>query len=165
MSLYNTYTNYLKEVVESNLELPFKINPNFTYMLEHVNYDQGKQYLNLIKKEFQIIYETNKQLIVSLINNNDSIGNPAQYYFDDFKCSPSNLRYIYQTMLILKYLKTNYNNDIDILEIGGGYGGLGYFMFNLSNLFDIKLSSYTIMDLETPSKLQKKYTEKLMQFV
>ena len=31
----------------------FKSNPNYTYMLEHVNYAQGKDYLHLIKTEFE----------------------------------------------------------------------------------------------------------------
>ena len=52
-------------------------------------------------------------------------------------------------------------NNIDIIEIGGGYGGLAFFMSKMSKLFNIKINSYTIFDLPDASKLQKVYLEAL----
>jgi hypothetical protein len=48
---------------------------------------------------------------------------------------------------------------VDIIEIGGGYGGLCFFIHNLSKLFNIKIKSYTIFDLKEVSILQKRYVK------
>ena len=52
-------------------------------------------------------------------------------------------------------------NNIDIIEIGGGYGGLCFFIYNLASLFNITIKSYSIFDLKYPLLLQKKYLENL----
>jgi hypothetical protein len=52
-------------------------------------------------------------------------------------------------------------NNINIIEIGGGYGGLSFYLHNISRLFKIKINSYTIFDLPDISKLQKVYLEAL----
>ena len=51
-------------------------------------------------------------------------------------------------------------NNIDIIEIGGGYGGLCFFIYKLAFMFDITINTYSIFDLEMPLILQKKYLEK-----
>ena len=138
----------------------FKSNPNYTYMLEHVNYAQGNDYLHLIKTEFEKIFNPHKTKLIALCNQNDSCGCPKQAQFVDFTtCSPSNLRYIYHSLLILNFLKSKNNNKVDFVEIGGGYGGLSFFLHNLSALFDIKINSYTIFDLKNICKFQEKYLE------
>ena len=48
-------------------------------------------------------------------------------------------------------------NNIDIIEIGGGYGGLCFFINKLANLFNINVNTYTIFDLPEALQLQKKY--------
>ena len=53
---------------------------------------------------------------------------PLKYNYKDFgTCSPTNLRYIYQSMLILKFMKEKLLNNVNVIEIGGGYGGLCFF--------------------------------------
>jgi hypothetical protein len=52
-------------------------------------------------------------------------------------------------------------NNIDIIEIGGGYGGLCFFMYKLAKLFNITINTYAIFDLPNPLMLQKKYLEKV----
>lgn len=49
--------------------------------------------------------------------------------------------------------------EVDIIEIGGGYGGLCFYLYKLSHIFDIIIKTYSIFDLEYPLKLQKKYLE------
>ncbi len=56
-------------------------------------------------------------------------------------------------------MEKNSLNNIDVVEIGGGYGGLCLFLHKLSDLFNIKIKSYTIFDLFEPMLLQKKYLE------
>ena len=58
-------------------------------------------------------------------------------------------------------MKESNLNNIDIIEIGGGYGGLCFFLHKLSYLFNINIKSYTQFDLEYPLILQKKYLENL----
>ena len=48
-------------------------------------------------------------------------------------------------------------NNIDFIEIGGGYGGLCFFVNKISQLFGITVKSYTIFDLLEPTLLQKMY--------
>lgn len=52
-------------------------------------------------------------------------------------------------------------NNLDIIEIGGGYGGLSLFMHKISQLFKINIISYTIIDLPEISLLQKTYLDAL----
>jgi SAM-dependent methyltransferase len=52
-------------------------------------------------------------------------------------------------------------NNIDVVEIGGGYGGLCFFIYKLAHLFDISINTYSIFDLQAPLMVQKKYLENL----
>ncbi len=89
---------------------------------------------------------------------NDLYGKTNKFNYDNFcECSPTNLRYILHSLLTLNYMKNNSLNNINIVEIGGGYGGGCLFMYKLSSLFDININSYTIFDLQEPMILQKKY--------
>jgi hypothetical protein len=47
------------------------------------------------------------------------------------------------------------------VEIGGGYGGLCFYLHSLAPLFNITIVSYTIFDLPDICTLQLKYTEAL----
>jgi len=52
-------------------------------------------------------------------------------------------------------------DNIDVIEIGGGYGGLCFFIYSLAHLFQITIKTYAIFDLALPSQLQKKYLHAL----
>jgi hypothetical protein len=58
-------------------------------------------------------------------------------------------------------MSDNLLNNVNIIEIGGGYGGLCFFIEKLAHLFNIKINTYTLFDLLEPSNLQKKYLDKL----
>jgi hypothetical protein len=159
-SMYNNYVN----VVKKNLNLDpkdlfFKSSKNYREVLEHVSFNFGKEYLELIKKDFPTIYTENKSYFIQLSKTNDKYGKTFKNKFVDFcECSPSNLRYLYQSLIILDYIKSSLCKDeYDFVEIGGGYGGLCFFIHNLVKIFDIKVNSYTIFDIEDVQKLQKKY--------
>jgi hypothetical protein len=129
-------------------------------VLEHVDAEQGKEYLNLVKKEFSDFYKENKNNIINLCKKNDSYGRPVQSYFFDFcSCSATNLRYLYQSLLIIRYIKELGLDNLKIIEVGGGYGGLYLFMETLSKYFNLNISSYIIYDLEEAEALQKKYLD------
>ena len=138
----------------------FKSDKSYTEILEHVSFESGLKYLLLIEDKFNVIYTNNKDFIIDICNLNDKYGKTIKQNFKNFCCcSPSNIRYIFHALLILEHMiKTNLNN-IDIVEIGGGYGGLCLFLYKLSTLFNITINSYSIFDLNEPMKLQKKYLE------
>ena len=171
MSIYDRYINHIKTFIlddpdkwtfKSNPEYTYISNQEYTYMLEYVNVNYGIQYLNLIKTKYTDIYNNNKDYLITLCNTNDTYGNPPQYNFNDFtKCSPTNLRYILHSLLILEYMKDNSLDNIDCIEIGGGYGGECFFIMKLAKLYNINISSYTIFDILEASQLQQKYLNKL----
>jgi len=161
MSIYEYYKSCIAENLKlSKDQLNFKNDPRYQYVLEHVDSKQGQEYLDLVKTEFAKFYEENKNDIINLCRKNDSYGKPVQSYFVDFcTCSPTNLRYLYQSLLIIKYIKELGLQDVKIIEIGGGYGGLYLFIKSLSEYFDLSVASYIIYDLEEAEALQEKYLD------
>jgi hypothetical protein len=153
MSIEQTYLafcNYLSQL--SNLN-DFKYSKIFQEILEHVNYEQGIEYLKLIKEKTNI---TNEQ-IFAFCEINDKIGGGDKLDFKLIKTSPSNFRYIFHSYLILNHIKNLGINNIDIVEIGGGYGGLCLAMNFFSNMFNIVINKYNIIDLPPVKNLQQAY--------
>jgi len=140
----------------------FKNDSNYTLILEHVWDELGNDYLNIIKKNFKKFYESNLDILKNICNLNDKYGKTNKYQMGDFMiCSPTNMRYLAQTLFILEDMKKYNLNNIDIIEIGGGYGGLCFFVHNIAPLYEININSYTIVDLLEPSLLQEKYLNAL----
>lgn len=159
------YSNY-ENVVQYNIlslkpeEWFFKSNDIYRVILEHVSLESGNEYLQLIKTEFTELYDTNKDFLKELVHMNDKLGKPIKSEYDYFgSISPTNLRYIYHSFTILNYMKKLGLETVPIIEIGGGYGGLSYYIHNLSKLFNINIETYTIFDLPIVSVLQKKYLQ------
>lgn len=158
------YNEYLRVVKFQNLmmdfELSFKSNKIYQSVLEHTTQASGNFYLNNIKNEFSALYEKNKDYFIDLCVQNDKYGKPQLVGFNNFcVCSPSNLKYIYQSLIILSNIKNNKLYEVDIIEIGGGYGGLCFFIYNLAKLFNVTIKSYTIFDLNEVIILQKRYVK------
>jgi hypothetical protein len=133
----------------------FKSHPNYTYMLEHVGFVQGQQYKQYIEHDTKFSQED----IRAFCAMNDSIGRPTQYSYDsDLTCSPTSLRYIWQAYIILTYFKhLAKETAIDIVEVGGGYGGLCLAIHTFAPQFQLSIRSYTILDLDAPNRLQEAY--------
>ena len=155
------YEHY-KEVVKYNLTLDtklwnFKRNPHYTTILEHVSSEEGLRYMECIHSEFREVFISNFKYIYEIIKANDSIGQPNTIkYTEEIQCSPTNFRYIYHSLLILNNMK---EKCVNIVEIGGGYGGLCLYLFKLAPLFNITIQSYTIFDIDHVIDLQKRYLE------
>ena len=156
------YSNYI-QIIDNNLNLQpndwyFKSNSVYNEILEHVDFNYGNEYLNYIIKEFKDIFYNNLNYFIDLANTNDLYGKTIKYNYNNFcNCSPSNLRYICHSLLIWSHIKNINNNNIDIVEIGGGYGGLCFYIKKLCHLFNINIKSYNIFDLKSVSILQQKY--------
>ncbi len=125
----------------------FKSNIFYQVVLEHVNYPQGLEYLNIIKRDSNLLNNIDKFLI------NDQIGNPKKYYYEELKTkiSPTTLRYIKVASDIKKIFKDEITN---IVEIGCGYGGQYLILDQV-----MKINHYILMDLHNVNKLIEKYLE------
>lgn len=123
----------------------FKQSGYYRPILEHVSRDMGAQYLNDTKIEFLDKLE--------LIKQNDTQGSPETHYYPVVgEISPTTLRYLKHTSDII----THFGSDLKtIVEIGGGYGGLCKTLSCFVNF-----ENYTIIDLEEPNCLARKYLSK-----
>jgi len=145
------YFNECERIASDDMAFSsFKINKNYIPILEHVSYDLGMYYLNLICQKYK---PDTFQLIMKHLDDfksNDKIGSPLIYEYPLVgTISPTTLRYIKTLMDIVEKFDINGAN---IVEIGGGYGGQ---CLILSKIFNFK--TYTILDLESVNKLQKRY--------
>lgn len=123
----------------------FKQDERYLNILEHVSYDNSICLINEIGNIENIITKD----ILDKIKENDSIGNPSKYFYDFFgEISPSTIRYIKNSVDIVK----NFTNVNNIVEIGGGYGGLCKTLYSI-----ITPRCYTIIDLYEPLLLAIKY--------
>lgn len=161
--MYSKYQQIIK--TQLNLkpeEWSFKSSRDYNAILEHVDYLGGEKYLNIIETKFKNFFESNIETFKNICRLNDNYGKTNKYTYERFMtCSPSNLRYILHTLLILEDMKKSKLNNIDIIEIGGGYGGLCFFIHNIAPIYEININSYSIFDLPEPSLLQEKYLNAL----
>ena len=143
--MYNTYSTYVNALCTSNNLAGFKSNPNYTYILEHVSKNQGEEYLKCILSLTKITTDE----IIKFCALNDAIGNPKKEKYDNLiiSVSPTSLRYIFHSHLILTYMKKINNLKVDIIELGGGYGGLCLSLYHFSHKYGIHINSYKICDL------------------
>lgn len=155
---YSTFANFVRRTVASSDLSSFKSHPDFTYMLEHVTREYGQEYLNCIRRNTAI----RTQQIVDFCALNDSVGGPQMETYDlgdgaTLHCSPTSLRYLYHAHLILTHYETLNLPNINLVEIGGGYGGLCLAIQFLRLNYRVALESYTIVDLKDVGELQSAY--------
>lgn len=158
--MYGTYADYAGEVAASGNLINFKSHPNYVYMLEHVLPQVGQAYLDLAITQAKIPLDDIKNFCLK----NDAIGTPNLHDFPQYnlKCSSTSLRYVFHAHLILSHIKSLDRSSADIVELGGGYGGLAFAIHTFASKYDISITSYTIIDLPSPSKLQSLYLNKVL---
>jgi hypothetical protein len=154
--IYKNYCNSIKNIYHNEINNFKKILNNG--ILENVSYKLGSEYLNLIESEFINI---NYNDIFDFIKLNDKNGNPETYNYifmnKNINCSPSTLRYIYHSLVILDYYnKTECKN---IIELGCGYGGLCLAINFFSKLLNIEINNYNIIDLSESYSLINNYLD------
>ena len=120
----------------------FKSHPAYTHVLEHVSYEEGKQYLKEIDSDYFDKLQEIKQ--------NDAMGKPNTHEYPSVgEISPTTIRYIKNTSDIINKFGTSFDS---IVEIGGGYGGLCKVMSSF-----VKFDQYLLLDLEECNLLSRKY--------
>lgn len=152
-----------REALKSDLVFKnFKYLPEYKDVLEHVRYDLGIEYAKIISKHRKRkCFNWNKILL------NDSVGNPSKcdfkpyldVFLKDYNISPTTLRYVATGIDIIQYAKKCRLSEVDIVEIGGGYGGQCKILYDLCETMPLKIKSYTIIDLPEVVGLQKKYLD------
>lgn len=151
---YKPYSDYLSGA-DPRI---FKINySGFNYMLEHFTLDQiplGKQWYDKIF-EMKLLSKKNFD---ELINLNDRYGHTCVAQIYDVICSTNTLKYIYHALLIAVDIK-KLEKPLDIIEIGGGYGGLCIILHKIFEMLNIQLNRYILIDLPNVVAFQKKYIE------
>ena len=127
----------------------FKRDRRYTNIVEHATYETAKVYYDTLVRE-------NSPLLGHLkeFSENDTIGNSAIINdFNGIKLSNTTMGYVWY---LHELLKSHDLNGMNILEIGGGYGGLCKTISSYCNF-----KSYTIADLYWPSRLADKYLDSL----
>jgi hypothetical protein len=94
-------------------------------------------------------------MIQDYANTVDAVGLPHIETFGQLKASCTCLRYLYHALQILDHL----GDEREIVEVGGGYGGLVVAFSAILKHYNIDtFLYYTIVDLPGPLKLQADYT-------
>lgn len=145
----------------------FKQDARFTTILEHTQDAFSHTFMSQIINTYP---EYANKIDWELVKKNDSIGSAHIIDYpelseiiklNDYKFSPSTVAYVFKALDILFHMKKSGINNVKVLEIGAGYGGQCKLIFDLSSIFDITISHYTMVDLYWPNQLQKKYLNHL----
>jgi putative sugar O-methyltransferase len=144
ISAYLSICDYASD--NENIFSKFKKDPAYRQILEHISYDEGMKYVERFAVPISEVLEN-----LSKFKENDFYGSPDIFDYGDLgNISPTTIRYIKNTYDILNYFK---GIEIkNIVEIGGGYGGLCKVMSSV-----IDFDNYLLFDLPQPNKLSKKY--------
>jgi putative sugar O-methyltransferase len=148
------YLNVCREAVRNDeIFNNFKSIKAYQPVLEHTSTEQGLIYA---KNIVSILDEINvdKNIFITKCKANDVFCNPQLIQTEEFGLiSPSTLRYAFFAAKILKFLKDD--NIKNILDIGGGYGGMSLVANKIFGVSDIFLN-----DLNDVLNLQAKYLSK-----
>ena len=154
---YTLYEEKVNSICNSGDLSTFKHDPEYQEILEHVRYIHGLAYFQLIASCTSI----SEAEIAAFCSVNDSVGSPDLKTFGRWQFSCTRLRYIFHTHLIFEHCNSLHLSEVDIVEIGGGYGGLCLALHHFSKKYKIRIRSYTIIDLPGPSRLQQMYLAKI----
>lgn len=142
----NGYLECCQQAVEDDsVYASFRADQRYRSILEHSGQRMGKETFEIIIKQGEAIIDHMKRYV-----QNDDIGNPVKYDFSGIMASPTTLKYI----RVLGDLIHEFGDlsKLNILELGGGYGGQCRVISEFS-----KPKSYTLIDLHWPLKLQEKF--------
>ena len=125
------YIKALESILKNKKrQIAFRRIYDYREILEHVDYQLGKEYLNQIKQK----HPRDWQELVRLNLKNDNFGKPRRYKYKNIdRVSPTTLRYIATGLDIGREFSLQ-GNEV-IAEIGVGYGGQASV---LNRLFGIK---------------------------
>lgn len=150
---YENYINVIKAVLKYGDLSNFKSHPDYICTVENVSQDVGMRYWNLLSNFYS------NEVIARYCKLNDTYGGASKRVINGCAISPTSLRYLFQAHLIWNHIKY-LNGEINIVELGGGYGGMCLAMNYLAPYFNSKIETYTIIDISEALQLQKLYLDK-----
>jgi len=143
---------YIRAVENANHNfeafLNFKRNEDYRVVLEHVSYEQGREYLEILRSEAPDFVEGVNRFLV-----NDIVGNPIRFFYEGAGLvSPTTLRYL-KVASDLRQLFGDLN-AVTVGEIGVGYGGQ---LLILDQIYEFQ--RYDLYDLPPVLRLTSRYLE------
>jgi hypothetical protein len=170
---YSEYSQLVKQIVASGSLTGFRQNPIYRKILEHVSKHEGDEYAKLISDYVKDPDQAPMEILSNICVLLSSFGNPELYDFaiksstssvvSNIRASPTALRYLYHSILIAQHIRKCYpdGKPVDIVEVGGGYGGLCMAILHNAYMLGIVVRSYTIIDLKEVTELQKMVHDRL----
>jgi len=152
-ALYEQFINHVGSIVAAQNLTGFKSHPSVTYMLEHVTFSLGQEYLSYLRQ----LTPLSEQKMMAYCEANDRIGGGEKHDYGFIRTSPSNFRYLLHAHLILTHAIRNGLSSLRIVEVGCGYGGLCLAITQLAPMYRITIETYHLVDLPEISALQKLY--------
>ena len=152
--IYFRWERACENIVTNNVQNWKNGDKDVSYMLEHLGLEYAQEYLeNLITKDKMPVEEI--QYLCSL---NDLYGKPRKYRFNyDIESSTSSIRYCKHAFDIINLIKDKNLQNVNIVEVGGGYGGLCLILNKYAEMNKITINKYIIYDLNPAQKLQQYY--------
>lgn len=158
--VYGAYRAVLAEqALLKPREWTFKSDPAYRQILEHVTPEQGLEYLALAESSPRWSARMRVRA-AEIALENDRLGQPVRSRFDALGifCSPTNMRYLWHSFQILDWLDALGLKTVNVVEIGGGYGGLALW---LTRLAPTTIKTHTIIDLREAGDIQVAYANEL----
>jgi hypothetical protein len=147
---YRRWNNIAESIAEIREE-DWKKHPHLTYMLEHEWESAAKIYIEYLRP-----FLTAEQIQAMAIVN-DKHGGPEIKTISGIRTSPSSIRYVRHSYDICAHILSKGLQDVTIIEVGGGYGGLALTMFQMADILNVRIKNYIIYDIPGVIKLQKYY--------
>jgi hypothetical protein len=145
--VYYQYCQVCQNAIENDIVFKnFKNIPEYIRVLEHVDFDLGNKYIEIIKKQNSFLLS--KELIEKY-KENDLVGNPIKYDFEYGKMSATIFRYVKVLSDLILYFGDLSNKKI--IEIGPGNCGQVNIISKLYSYL-----KYDVIDLPVVMELQKK---------
>lgn len=147
--LTDPYLQACKESAENQEAFnTFRRDERIYPILEHVSYEEGLLYLKERKNLFPKLEDS-----IARIKENDLVGSPILYDYPKIGfISPTTIRYAKNAYDIASMVVPSSHEMVNVVEIGGGYGGLCKMLNSCFLLYN-----YLLVDLPEVNELSKRY--------
>lgn len=156
--MYSRYIDTVTRAVVSNDLSWFKSDPAYREILEHCSLHFGRIYYDILRTQYKLSDDT----IFQFCALNDRVGNPVRYSIGTLEqpVSPASLLYLQHAMRTIDHMQSLSLDQVDIVEVGCGYGGFVLALSYVSKLRNLAIRSYACVDLDDPLQLQSLYLSK-----
>lgn len=160
---YNNFKLFCSQINKANIHV-FRSDQFFRSIVENVNTEYGNKYFDNVVENYKNYLDLNDvdwrelesvmKLGSPLVMDNYVINNQS------YQFSPTVMRYFQFTLDMFKNIKEKGSlHELNVVEIGGGFGCQAVLFCYFAKFFDIKVKSYTIVDLNEVCNLQNHYVE------